>query len=199
MSLLPLSIPLGKHAAAGSACRQRRSRPALNSAAALLVNVGSSSTVSLGFKKKGSFDAEKKKSHKGLQLHFTGNPYHHIDMTEKHMTPEADKLWLGFLVHRVHEKNTVAPDLLSSQRSRCLLLRKSNHCTLTVSDHISLKSIRFNRIRIKSSLERLLNLPSWQGEGAALPSGKAAAAPLIYRHWIKPGSIRRVMARLQAK
>lgn len=96
-------------------------------------------------------------------------------MTEKRVTPEADKLCLRFLVHRSHEENTVAPDLLSSQRSHCLLSRKSNHCTLTVSDRISLKSIRFNKIRIKSSLERLLRLPSWQREGAV-----AAAAPLIF-------------------
>lgn len=68
------------------------------------------------------------------------------------------------------------PDLLTSQRSRCLLLRKSNHCTLTAPDRISLNSIRFNRIRIKSSLEHLLSPPPWQEEGGLLP---LAGLPLL--------------------
>lgn len=136
-----------------------------------------------------------KKTHRGLQLPFTNESVPLLlHDSIKHMTPEANKLSLRFLVHHVHEENMEAPDLLSSQRSRCLHSRKSNHRTLTVSDRISLNSIRFNRFRRKSSLERLLNPPSWQREAAA-SLGKA----LIYRHWIKPGSIRRVMPRLQAK
>lgn len=126
-----------------------------------------SSAVSPAFKKR-LFDMKKKPTRDSNCISLA-SPNHYFHMTEEHMTPEADELWLWFLVHRVHKKNTEAPDLLTSQRSRCLLLRKSNHCTLTAPDRISLNSIRFNRIRIKSSLEHLLSLPPWQEEQGLLP------------------------------